>query len=694
MAVGAVLLYHTGVPLIGGGFIGVDVFYVISGFLISGLLLREFERSGRISLVTFYSRRARRLLPAALVVILATVALSALKLSVLELRNVTADAAAAALYVSNYRFALAATDYLAAQDPSPLLHYWSLGVEEQFYLFWPLLVMLSARLLGLRRLWWVVVTVGAISFGLSVWLTGVAQPWAFFSLPTRAWELALGALVAVGLVAMPTRWPVWAASLVGAGGLALIGASMLLIRGDTPFPGVAALAPAIGALLVIVAGSRPTSVAARALATRPARWVGGISYSLYLWHWPILVLMPLVLGRNDLATRIGLAVLCVGIAWLSTRFVESPFRAGRLAGFAAPRTVAIALGLSVAVAIASLATREIAISRLRRPIGGGPTPTPSVAVSPASFPAVSPDGSASPERPTLEPGTTGLPPTPSASPAAFPGLPPPLTYGPVPADLQPSLLDADNDVARSLLDGCQVSVTLVRPRDCAYGVLDAPTTVALLGDSHAAHWLPAIEALAAERNWRILPLTKASCPPINVVVWLENYSRPFDECLEWQENALAEIEAAHPAIVFVSMARGYSMVEGDQLVPFSADPGRWQTALAGLLQRLRVMSGRTVLIADTPRPSQNPPRCLAGHELIEMCPSLRADMVNPEFAAVEAAAVGEAGVTLVRPDDWLCDANVCPLIFGNYLTYRDNTHITATFSALLAPLLGARVDSH
>ena len=713
VAVGAVLLYHAGLPLTSGGFIGVDVFYVISGFLITGLLLREYERSGGINLIQFYARRARRLLPAALVVIVATVGLSAVALSVIELRSVAADAAAAALYVSNFRFALQATDYLAANEPSPLLHYWSLGVEEQFYLFWPLIVLAAARLVGVARLWLVIVAIAAGSFALSVWLTAAAQPWAFFSLPTRAWELALGALAAVGLFTLPGRWPSWFASAVGLVGLLAISLATVLITPNVPFPGVVAVVPALGALLIVVAGERSDSFGARLLAIRPARWIGRISYSLYLWHWPILVLIPPLIGRNDLGTRLVLAVACLLIADLSTRFVETPFRSRRLTRIAASRSVVAAVGISALIALGSVATGELAVQHLRSGSASIPTPTPSP--SPTSAPAsATPSGDPTPATPSMQPsppssanpgasqtpGSSVEPPpttpqaTPLATPSAFPvsPLPPPILAGPVPADLRPSLLDADADVSSLLRDGCQSSVGEAVPEPCTYGNSAGPTTVALIGDSHAAHWLPTLEALAAQRGWRIQAMTKASCPPIALLVWLENYSRPYTDCLEWAEAALVQIERMQPAITFVSFSRHYLVVDGEQLLPATQVPGRWTSATEALLTRIDVASGTTVYIADTPRHERNPVHCLASRLVVSDCPSLRADTVDAGYAAIEAAAAAAAGVDLLVSADWLCDATACPLIFGSYLVYRDQTHISATFAAVLAPVLGAWLD--
>jgi peptidoglycan/LPS O-acetylase OafA/YrhL len=298
-----VLLFHAGVPGVAGGYVGVDVFFVLSGFLITGLIVRELEQTGTVSLVSFYARRARRLLPAAAVALVATVIASAILLPPLRVPDVALDGAAAALYVSNMRFAFQATDYLqAAADPSPLLHFWSLGVEEQFYLFWPALLLLVARrgrgTIG--RLAAAVAIVFGVSLVLSLVLTNLAQPWAFFTLPARAWELALGAALALAAwrrLALPTSL----SAPVGILGIACIVASGVVLSTTTPFPGVAALLPTIGAALVIAAGLRgPDASPARGAPARaalarvpihirllslpPMRWLGRISYSLYLWH--------------------------------------------------------------------------------------------------------------------------------------------------------------------------------------------------------------------------------------------------------------------------------------------------------------------------------------------------------------------------------------------------------------------------
>jgi peptidoglycan/LPS O-acetylase OafA/YrhL len=275
-----VLLYHAGVPGLTGGFVGVDVFFVISGFLITGLLLRELHATGTVSLPRFYARRARRLLPAAMVALAVTMVASALVLPPLEVPDVAGDVAASALYVGNIRFALEATDYLAAQAaPSPVLHFWSLGVEEQFYLFWPAMLLLVARVGGRgatpeRRIGVVVGCVLVGSLALSLWLTDVDQPWAFFSLPARAWELAVGALIAL-MAAHLARMPQGLALMSVWGGLALIAIAATVIDTATPFPGTAALLPVLGAALVVAGGlGAAGTVPGRLLATGPMRFLG------------------------------------------------------------------------------------------------------------------------------------------------------------------------------------------------------------------------------------------------------------------------------------------------------------------------------------------------------------------------------------------------------------------------------------
>jgi peptidoglycan/LPS O-acetylase OafA/YrhL len=354
VSIALVVLFHAGIFGFGGGFVGVDVFFVLSGFLITGLLVRESAETGRISLSQFYARRARRLLPAAALVLIVTLVASYFLLPSLLLPGIAIDTAAAALYVANMNFAHHATDYFSSGTaPSPILHFWSLSVEEQFYLFWPAIVLLVTRKARVPRInvRLTLIVVGVSSFAFAIWLLKFNAPWAFFSLPTRAWELALGGLLAVSTSSLE-KLPKLAVRLFGWVGVSGVILSGIFIKSTALFPGVPALFPTISAALVLVAGLKSNkTLPTRFLESAPMSFLGRISYSLYLWHWPILVI-PAALSVTPLplAERISLALASIVLATITQRWVEDPLRKGRAIGIR-PRwnlVTAMALALSVA----------------------------------------------------------------------------------------------------------------------------------------------------------------------------------------------------------------------------------------------------------------------------------------------------------------------------------------------------------
>jgi peptidoglycan/LPS O-acetylase OafA/YrhL len=687
VAVLAVVLFHAAVPRIAGGFVGVDVFFVLSGFLITGLLWREAVESGRVRLARFYAARVRRLLPAAITVLVATAAVATAVLPPLQVRTVLGDALASALYGGNYRLALQGTDYLADNKaPSPFQHYWSLGAEEQFYLLWPALLVLAAvlgRRLGRRSATPVAAPVAALalvtgaSFAGSVAWTSTSPPWAYFSLPSRAWELGVGGLVALG-VPLWRRLPRALAGVSGWAGLALVLGSCVLLSSSTPFPGTAALAPVLGTALVIAAGcAAPLWGAGAVLGLRPLRTVGRVSYSWYLWHWPVLVLVPAVLGHPlGLAGRLAAAAVSGVLAAGTLVLVENPVR------FATPlrRSPLRSLLVGGALTTAGVCAALVALVLAPATVGHGVA----VAAPKVGVPAGSAGPTTTPAPDPREAQLQVLTRQVQAAVSAAAGV------QAVPSNLSPPLARASSDTALPFQNGCDRTFTASSQPPCVFGDPTGTSTVALVGDSHAAAWYPAVEPLAEQQHRRLDVLAKATCPfLLDLPIRSPYLGREFTECEQWRTTVLSRLQAERPSLVLLAMSRRYGADFG-----FTSYDASWQAALTRTVSTLRAAGATVLVLGPVPDPHTWAPTCLSGHlDSATACAPDRAAAVNAQGVAGEAVATRAGGGRYADLADLFCAADRCPLVVGNDLVYRDDNHVTVEYATVLAPVMAAEIES-
>ena len=682
VAVIAVVLYHAGIPGFGGGFIGVDVFFVISGFLITGLLWREVATTNTVALGRFYGARARRLLPAAATVGIATALVVAVVLPPLQARSVFLDGIACALYAGNYRFAMHGTDYLASDlPPSPFQHYWSLGVEEQFYLVWPVLIIGTAWLVHRLRAGAaaratpyavVLVLVAAASLAAAVLWTRTSPAWAFFSLPTRAWELAAGGLVALSIHQW-RRLPLLPATIVGWGGLALIVLTCTQLGPRTPYPGTAALLPVLGTALVIGAGPVTGGLGAGRVLCRPAmRAIGRVSYSWYLWHWPVLLLMPPLLGEPaGLPARLSATAVSGGLAVITLHLVENPGRFAAALRRSAKASLTVAAAASAAAACACM----LLLNVVPVPVGhGAAAPRANiVAVPPTTIaPAMSPEEAAVQHAFAQARDAVAV----SAGLRA------------VPSNLDPPLAKAPADKAAVFVNGCVRSWREIGQGECATGDIASPTTVALVGDSHAAMWNPAFQHLAEQRHWRLETLAKVTCPLQDLHITSPYLGREYTECEQWRAQIVNRLKAEHPRLVVLDMSRRYGADFG-----FTSYDPAWIDTLGRTVAQLRSIGAAVLVLGPVPDPGSSVPTCLSGHvDDATACAPARPVAVDDGGISAERAATTAGGGHYADLTDLFCTADRCPVIVGNTLVFRDDNHVTTEYAQLLTPVFGALAD--
>lgn len=686
VAVVLVLLYHARFDIFAGGFIGVDVFFVLSGFLITSLLLRELATSGSISLVGFWARRARRLLPASGLVVVATLLAGRLLLDGLSQGDLARDAIAASAFVANFRFFNVGTDYLAeGHAASPLLHFWSLAVEEQYYLVWPALMLVLLKVVRLTRAALVAV-LGVLwvgSLALCVQTTRDEPMWAFFMLPARAWELLSGALIAV---VGGTLWrrAERARAIVGCVGLgAIIGAAMAY-DDTTPFPGFAAIVPVVATVAVINAGTVAGGPGVL-LCARPMQWIGARSYAIYLWHFPVLLLAEARYGSLTVLARLALLAGAVLLAAISFALIENPIRF-------APKLVASparSLVMGAWIALAGVTAAALVLNNPPR------LSTDAVAAAPtlATWPTTpTPTTTAASSTTVAPPTTMARPPVADAShdnppelapliAANLPLLEEAVTTKKVPANLTPSLGQSKNDLPQIYADGCILDVGVSEPKHCVYGDPAGQTTIVLFGDSHAAQWMPAVHKVAIANQWRLIVHTKKACPSAEIPTIKDpNHT----DCAPWRASVIASMEALQPDLVVMSGYR-YQAAPGTE----GRSPDRvWRDGIDLTVAKLKPFAQHILLLGDSSTPALLVPYCLANNlSNVPNCMATREEAIRPSRLGVEREVAAKYDIDFIPTSDWTCTDTLCPVIVGNVLMYRDDSHLTATAAEFLAPYI-------
>ncbi|WP_182377328.1 acyltransferase family protein [Nocardioides sp. WS12] len=665
LAVGLVILAHAGFRTASGGFVGVDVFFVISGFLIVGLLVREAGESRRISIVDFYARRARRVIPAATVVLAVTAFAAAYFLPFVRSIEVIKDAVWAAFFGANIRFSLVETDYFAeGEPPSPVQHYWSLAVEEQFYVVIPVLLLLIAVALrrwghalpenadrALRRA--VVAVLGAVTLGslaYSVWVTEANPTAAYFSTPARAWELGIGGLLATLLWGRRPALPRWLTELAGVAGLALIAYATLTFSSATPMPGTAALVPVGGSGLLLAAGastSAPSTYWFRLFSLQPIRVLGDWSYSLYLWHFPVLLIAQAHwqeprLSRPHLAFAL---VLIVALSAASYHLIEEPFRRGVRWK---PRMRAIGLyPISLALVIGSAFGAHAWVDHQIAGLADNPE------ISTTDY-----QGEAFSDDPTVALVQASVLAAEDARP--------------VPGGLKPDLGRLRDSVAP--LGDCDYR--LETKKLCPFGDTDADRSIVVIGDSHARMWGPALSTIGKAQGYVVYQFVFSACPA-NAAPRVRKDGGALSDCDAFKEWALEQVADLHPALVVVAN----NFYRPPAIAGGAAGQDR---GLAEEFALLKASSDRVVMLGNVPKVKQSPGECLSRRDV-----DLSDCLFEPNPGTVRGQHrfrdVAKAnGVEFIDVLPWFCADGQCPPVVGRIVPLRDREHLTVEYSEYLA----------
>ena len=635
VAILLVVLFHCDVSAFSGGFVGVDIFFVLSGFLITGILVREVQTTAQLNLLEFYARRARRLLPAFAITVITTLLVGVLILTPDELDLTARAARAAALHLGNMFFDMNSGDYFSPSVQSnPLLHTWSLAVEEQFYLFWPLLILIGSRwrqsthalvplLLGLTL----------ISLGVGIALGG--NTFAFYELPARAWEFGIGGLTWFLSQKKLQGVSQWGLTIGWCGFLAILSTTSLLsVTSAASFPGWIALIPTLGTAAILIAGTEYPSRGIGVLLTSwPLQRLGTVSYSWYLWHWPMLVFSAVLIPTLALPGKLAVIAISFVVAIVSHQRIERPIRYHH----ALLKRPALSVGLAAAVMVLSLSTAGFSIRY-----------------------------------------------------AADLAKDPSLRFVTSSAQSTHNLL-----IERK----CTPPLQSPEVKLCQFGKETAQVHIILFGDSHAMQWFGPLKQIADLHDWKLTTVVKTSCPAFDIrpstfraeeIGQIEAYN---EACSQWRVRALEIIPQQHPTLVVLGNATSHLGQNYEHLFASPAQPSLDELR-DGVQQTLQALNSLSVVVMrDTPHFPYHVPTCVirsirSNRDSAESCSADQALVLNPEVHEVERAGARDfSNVHFVDMTDLFCQTGTCKPTHGPTVMYGDTDHVTINFTDQLMTAL-------
>ncbi|WP_087974062.1 acyltransferase family protein [Oceanobacillus rekensis] len=627
-----VAVYHIWLGNVSGG---VDVFFVVAGFLITISLLGRYEKNEKIDFSGFILRLIKRLFPAAFTVLFFTGIACILWLPEVRWDQTVQELIASALYFENWQLALNSVDYLAqSNEASPFQHFWAMSLQGQFYIIWPVLLLLTiliAKFVFKKRIRPVflsmLIIVFIVSFIYSVFKTDVNQPWAYFDTFTRVWEFSIGGILAL-LIANIKLKKSFSFLLSWLGLIGLISCGIIL-QVSTVFPGYAALWPVLSAIFILIAGDQGGKFSAYGLLiSKPLVNFGEISYGFYLWHWPILIFYFILTGNKTASLIDGLLIILMSaiLAYITSKFVEKPIR-NRKSLNVKWRTALVAVLLAAPVLVLSgfwyhsIAEQQAELKTM---------------INNEDYPGAAITAFANSDKEIAE-------------------------------SVVPTPMQARNDQPALYSEGCHQEVGETEVIECIYGDTKNPDyIVALVGGSHSAHWLPALQGFAEKENVEVRSYTKSGCR-----FSAEEFEA--EDCTEWNRKLMEVIVDVQPDLVFTT-----------------ADVTAQQEVPEGYVENWEILKQHSIpvfAVRDNPRLKFDVPSCVEEHGSDSLECAVEREEILPKEDPWSKLENPPDNVYYVDFTDRFCENQYCKSVVGNVLIYTDSHHITATYSSTLTPFV-------